>query len=121
MARTKYIVMHAEDTFAPLFWDDDNVGIGDVDSFDIDDEEISLSSLTGLNEWFSKADMFDPYTDVSTFTSEGMEEWINQGYEYAVQVNKMLPKDIDLYYGYWHQFGDGKWRFCKAYLNKDRK
>ena len=98
MARTKYIVMHAEDTFAPLFWDDDNVGIGDVDSFDIDDEEISLSSLTGLNEWFSKADMFDPYTDVSTFTSEGMEEWINQGYEYAVQVNKMCKHSTNYRY-----------------------
>jgi len=121
MARTKYIVMHAEDTFSPLFWDDDDAGIGDVDSLDIDDEEISLSSLIGLKEWFIQADKYDPYTDVSKFTTEGMEEWINNGYEYALQVNKILPKDIDLYYGYWHQFGDGKWRFCKAYLSKERK
>ena len=48
-----------------------------------------------------------------------MEDWINQGYEYATQVNKMLPQDINLYYGYWHQFGDGKWIYCKAYLSKD--
>lgn len=59
--------------------------------------------------------------DEGSLGTEGMEEWINQGHEYATQVNKLLPKDIDLYYGYWHQFGDGKWRFCKAYLSKDRK
>ena len=29
MAKIKYIVMHAVDTFAPLFWNDEDVGIGD--------------------------------------------------------------------------------------------
>ena len=45
-----------------------------------------------------------------------MEEWINQGYRYALQVRDMQPEDIALYYGYWHQFGDGEWRFCRAYI-----
>ncbi len=110
--------MHAEDSFAPLFWDDDDTGIGDAYSISIDNKEISLSDLKGLKEWYCHADKYDPYTDVSTFTVEGMEEWINKGYEYALQVNELLQKDIDLYYGCWHQFGDGKWRFCKAYLSK---
>lgn len=113
--------MHAEDTFAPLFWDDEDNGIGDVDSFEIEGKEYSLSSLKGLKEWFSQADKFDPYTDVSTFTTEGMESWINEGYEFALQINNMLPTEIELYYGYWHQFGDKKWRFCKAYISKNEK
>ena len=120
MAKIKYIVMNAVDTFAPLFWNDEDVGIGDGDSIEINDEEISLSFLIGLKEWFCQADKYAPYTEVSTFTTEGMEEWINKGYEYALQVNKMLPKDIDLHYGYYHQFGDGKWRYCRAYLDKIR-
>jgi hypothetical protein len=50
--------------------------------------------------------------------TEGMEEWINQGYEFAKQIRAMIPKEIGLYYAYWHQFGDGEWRWCKAYIPK---
>ena len=117
--RPQYIVMHAQDTFSPLFWDDEDCDIGDYTTLYLGDHEISLSRLIGLKEWFLQADKYDPYTDISTFNPEGMEDWINQGYEYATQVNKMLPQDINLYYGYWHQFGDGKWIYCKADLSKD--
>ena len=111
--------MHAQDTFSPLFWDDEDCDIGDYTTLYLGDHEISLSRLIGLKEWFLQADKYDPYTDISTFNPECMDDWINQGYEYATQVNKMLPQDINLYYGYWHQFGDGKWIYCKAYLSKD--
>lgn len=112
----KYIKFMAEDTFAPLIWDDEACGIGYYDSFYIGDKEYSLSSLEGIKEWYFKADKYDPYTDIDQFTTEGMEEWINQGYEYAKQIRAMIPKNIDLYYCYWHQFGDGKWRHCEAYM-----
>lgn len=118
----KYIVMHAEDSFAPLFWDEHDHGIGDYKSIEFEDDvELQLSDLPGLEEWYLQADKYDPYTAVTTFTTEGMEDWINKGYEYAKKLRTILPKDIELYYGFWHQFGDGRWRFCRAYINCDYK
>jgi hypothetical protein len=116
-SRTKYIKFMAEDSFAPLFWDDEACGIGDEESFYIGDIEYPLSSLEGIKEWFLKADKYDPYTDVTQFTTEGMEDWINQGYEYAKLLRSIIPRSIDLYYGFWHQFGDGRWRCCRAYIS----
>lgn len=114
--KTKHIVMMAEDTFSPLFWDDEDVGIGDYESFFIGDDEFVLSSLAGLKEWYLKADKYDSYSGVAQFTTEGMEEWINQGYEYAKRIRLMIPKDIKLFYSYLHQFGDGRWIRCWAYI-----
>lgn len=114
--KPKYIVLKAIDSSSLLFWDDKDVGIGDVDSFYIGDDEYSMSSLEGLNEWFLQADIYDPFEVFGEFTTEGMEEWINQGYEYAKQLRALIPKDVKLYYAYLHQFGDGKWRHCEAYI-----
>ena len=116
-AYPKYVVFMAEDTFSSLLWDDEDAGIGDVEHFWIGAKEYSLESLVGLKEWFYKADKYGPYTDVTDFQVERMEEWINQGYRYALQVRDILPENIALYFGYWHQFGDGKWRFCRAYIS----
>ena len=115
--RTKYVRFMATDTFSPLFWDDEDVGIGYDFCFYIGDEEYDFSSFVGIKEWFQKTDKYDPYTDIEEFTIVGMEEWINQGYEYAKQILKILPKDIKLYYCFWHNFGDGKWRHCEAYIS----
>ena len=112
----RYIVFQADDTFSFLFWDDEDVAIGDYESFYIGDDEYTLNSLEGLKEWFYQADKYDPYTDVAQFTTDGMEEWINLGYEYAKQVRAILPKEVLLYYGFWQQFGDGHWRSCRAYI-----
>mgnify|MGYP004444313405 FL=1 len=100
--RPKKIIMCAEDTCSPLFWDEENVGIGEYDLLYVGDDEISLSAISGLKEWYKQADKFDPYSEIAQFTTEGMEEWINQGYEYAKQLRKMIPNDIELYYGFWH-------------------
>ena len=115
----RYIIFMAEDTFSSLIWDDEDCGIGDVDCFRIGDKEYSLESLEGIKEWFYQADKYDPYSDVTDFQVEGMEEWINKGYQYALQVRDILPDNIALYYGFWHQFGDGKWRYCRAYLSNN--
>lgn len=112
----EYIVMGPDTTYSPLFWDDEGAAIGDYDLFFIGDEEYSTSSIEGLKDWFMLADKYDPYTDIAQFTTDGMEEWINQGYEYAKQLRSMIPNSVKLYYGYWHQFGDGYWRWCKAYI-----
>ena len=110
------IVMGPDTTYSPLFWDEEGVAIGDYDLLYIRDEEYSTSSIVGLKEWFMQADKYDPYTDIAEFTTEGQEEWINQGYEFAKQLRAIISKDILLYYGYWHQFGDGQWRWCKAFI-----
>lgn len=44
----KYIVMHAESTFAPLFWDDEDAGIGEYDCISIGNEELLLDNIDGL-------------------------------------------------------------------------
>ena len=118
MEKDNVIVMDAEDTYSPLFWDEDGAGIGDYDSFFIGNNEYSTSSIVGLKEWFMQADKYDPFTSVTEFTTEGMEEWINQGYEFAKQLLTIIPKDIKLYYGYWHQFGDKEWVWCKAHISR---
>lgn len=110
------VMMEPDTTYSPLFWDEEGVAIGDYDSFFIGDDEYSTSTIEGLKEWFMQADKYDPYTDIAHFTTEGMEEWINLGYEYAKQIRAMIPKDVKLYYGFWHQFGDGKWSWCKTYI-----
>ena len=110
------IVMWPDTTYAAIFWSEEGAAIGDYDYFLIGDEEYSTSSIVGLKEWFKHADKYDPYTDIAEFTTEGMEEWINQGYKYAKQLRAIIPEDIDVYYGYWHQFGDNHWRWCKAYI-----
>lgn len=113
----KLIVFGPDTTYSPLFWDENDVAIGDYDYFFIGDEEYSTSSIVGLKEWYMQADKYDPYTDIAEFTTEGMDEWINRGYELVKQIRLMIPQDVELYYGYWHQFGDGKWRWCKAYIS----
>jgi len=114
----KAIVIGPDTTYSPLFWDEDDVAIGDYDLFFIGDEEYSTSFLVGLKEWFMQVDKYAPYTDIAEFTTEGMEEWINQGYEFAKQLREIIPKEIKVYYGYWHQFGDGQWRWCKAFISQ---
>ena len=98
----KAIIIGPDTTYSPLFWEEEeeDVAIGDYDLFFIGDEEFSTSSIVGLKEWFMLADKYDPYTDIAEFTTEGMEEWINQGYEFAKQLRKIIPKEIKFYYGY---------------------
>ena len=85
----KAIIIGPDTTYSPLFWDEDGAAIGDYDYFLIGDEEYSTSSIEGLKEWFIKADK---------------------------QLRAIIPEDIDVFYGYWHQFGDNHWRWCKAYI-----
>ena len=111
-----YIAMEPDTTYSPLFWDEEGAAIGDYELFFIVDDEYSTASIEGFKDWFMQADKYDPYTDIAEFTTEGMEEWINQGYEYAKQIRALIPKEIGFYYGFWHQFGNGQWRYCRAYL-----
>ena len=116
--KPKYIVFDPDTSYTSLIWDDEGAAVGEYDYFFLGDEEYSLSPIKGLKEWYLQIDKYDPYTDIAQFSTEGMEEWINQGYELAKQLLDIIPQDVGLYYGYWHQFGDGKWRHCKAYISR---
>ena len=113
----KIVILHAEDTYSGPFWDDDSCMIGDCDGVWIDETFYKIE-FPGFVDWYRKADIFDPYSDVTIFQTNGFEEWINQGYEYAVMLREMLPSDVDVYYGFWKDFGDKRWIFCKAYIVK---
>ena len=112
-----YIVFAAEDTYSPLFWENGIVGIGYDDEFSIGNTSFSLSHLKGLHEWYQQADKYDPYTSIAEFTTNGMDEWIRQGYQYAKQIKKMIPCNIDFYYAFWIEFGDKEWCSCKARIS----
>lgn len=112
--RKEITLSASEGTCAGPFWDG-FCEIGDCEELWIDGTCYKVD-ITGLKEWFLKADRYDPYTDMCEFIAEGFDEWVNEGYRHALMLRKTLPKDIDLYYGFWKNFGDAQWYYCKAYM-----
>ena len=110
----KEVLLHAETTSSGPFWDG-FCEIGRSDGFDVDGQFFD-TNFPGFKEWYLKADQFDPYSDVGVFNPDGYESWVNQGYEYAVMVRKIVPRGINVYYGFWKEFGDNEWLFCKTYI-----
>ncbi len=110
----KQVTLHAETTSAGPFWDG-FCNIGEYNELWIDDVKYDIT-FPRFKEWYNQADKFDPYSDVDVFQINGFDDWVNQGYEYAVMLRKLLPKEIDVYYGFWKDFGDGYWRYCRAYI-----
>lgn len=113
---TQTVILHAGDTCSGPFWDADNCEIGRYDSFSIGGTEYKIT-FSGFREWYEQADRFDPYTDVEVFNIDGFDDWVNQGYTFAVMLRKILPKEVDVFYAFWKNFGDGNWRYCKAYIS----
>ena len=113
--KTTKVTLHAETTYAGPFWDG-FCNIGEYNELWIDDERYDIT-FPGFKEWYLQADKFDPYSDVDIFQINDFDDWINKGYEYAVMLRKLLPKEIDVFYGFWKDFGDGDWRYCKAYIS----
>lgn len=114
----KVVVLHAESTFVGPFWEEnDFCNLGDIDEFWIDDIKYNVD-FPGFKDWFMKSDMYDPYSDIDVFTLDGFDEWVNQGYIYATMLRELLPKEITVFYGFWKNFGDDNWRYCKAYISK---
>ena len=114
------IIFEADTTYAGVFWDEDGFcEIGDLQNIDLGDGNIvKLPVIQGLKEWHEKADIYDPYSSVVDFQIEGYEEWVNEGYRLAKQILPLLPDYVSLYYGFWHNFGDGIWRYCKSLITK---
>ena len=110
----KTITLHADDvTFGPF---QDELGyIGNSKEIQIDNKLYTID-FPGFHSWLKNIRRYSPYSNPKGFSTDGLEVWINQGYNYAIMLRKLLPHHIDVYYGFWKDFGDGTWRFCKTQI-----
>lgn len=74
----KKVILHAEDTCSGPFWDEDSCEIGRTDAFFVKGKEYKVD-FPGFKEWYDKADVYDPFTDVANFQKEGFDKWVNEG------------------------------------------
>lgn len=117
MTAIKQVILHAETTYVGPFGEDGFCNIGEYNELWIDGVKYDID-FPGFKEWFFQADKFDPYSDEEDeFNVEDFDNWVNQGYQYAIMLRKLLPKDIKVYYAFWKDFGDKNWRYCKAYIS----
>ena len=113
------IIFETDTSYSNIFWDEDGCEIGDFNTIYLENKEvINLPDIAGLKEWHSKTDIYDPYTSHTEFQIDGFEDWVNEGYRFAMQIRKLLPDYVSLYYGFWHNFGDNEWRYCKSLITK---
>ena len=93
------------------FWDDNGIGSGDTHYLLYGDEqneqEIDLTSVDGLQEWYDK---FDHQDIPNGMTNEDRIKWLTQGWEVAMKVRQLLPPHIDLYY---------MWKSCEGIKDKN--
>ena len=87
-----------------LFWNRDKTGdgacCGDFDSiFTETVGEIKLDSIKGLREWY---DEYDSTDSPHNWNSKRWKNWLERGYSFALQVRKLLPDTIDLFYYNWY-------------------
>lgn len=61
--------------------------------------EIKLDSIVGLREWY---DEWDSASLPDNWTKRQRRDWDKRGYLFALQVRKLLPDTIDLYYYDWY-------------------
>lgn len=110
----KTITLDADDMTLGPFQDEFGY-IGNSEEMEIDSKRY-IVDFPGFNNWLKKARKYSPYSNPKGFSIDGLEEWINQGYNYAIMLRKLLPPHIDVYYGFWKDFGNGIWQFCKTYV-----
>ena len=113
------IMFMAEDTFSGPFWT--RGGACDIGScttiFLENGDEIDVSSITEIESWYAQADNYDPYSAVEEFQHEGFQNWVIEEFEIVEKIRKILPTEVELYYGFMHEFGLGKWGFCETRIN----
>ena len=61
--------------------------------------EIKLDSIKGLREWYEK---WDSASLSDNWTKKQWRDWDARGYSFALQVRKLLPDTIDLFYNNWY-------------------
>lgn len=121
MSRPKYIVMDFDTSYTDFFWkvgENGYIATGDYSCIYFDDEKIDISLVSGLKEWVKEGDKYDPYSDIADFTLDGREEWIAKGFVLSKQVLQILPKDVELVYAFWHNFGGDNWKKCTIQVER---
>lgn len=80
-----------------LFWHQRGGCCGNADGFfvDTDKTKIDLKSLTGLKEWYDEFDTGHPEYE---WPDEEYYPWLERGWKYALEIRKMLPPSVDLFY-----------------------
>ena len=92
-----YVIMWAEWSNA-LFW----CGrcLGNPDRIYADGKWIDLSDINGLREWYEEFDNSEPCVE---WEKNELEDWMRRGRQFAFEIRRRLPANIDLYY-YWMPF-----------------
>lgn len=72
-----------------MFWDTMGIGCGDYHDLDTNLETIQIE-VDGLKEWYEIYDSLKPIKD--------FDEYWRAGWKLALQVRKLIPAHIDLYY-----------------------
>jgi len=86
-----------------VFWDYKGVCTGDTDGFDYGkdyENEIDLSDMTELEEWYDEFDKFDDPCDDRN--DDDYEKWFKKGWHLAKEIRKRMPANVDLFYEWKH-------------------
>ena len=106
------IILHATNTFESPFWDGASNELGTYKSFIFENKEYKIK-FKGFKQWYAKSNQYDPFLFEEDFNPEGMDKWISKGYEFAMMLRELLPKEIEVCYGF-YQYLAGEWRFCSS-------
>lgn len=94
----KYKILMSPEYGKAIFWDDYGGNIGGYDSLFIeDDQELDLSSIIGLDNWFRE---WEEETLWQTHHCADMQwkEWWEKGLILAKEIKLILPENVELYY-----------------------
>lgn len=88
-----------------LFWGrrtiNEGACIGDVESIFTDTAgEIRLDSINGLREWYNEYD--SSHLPEKDWSKKRWNDWQERGFSFAMEVRKLLPDTIDLFYYDWY-------------------
>lgn len=96
-----------------LFWDEDNICIGELDYIEIGKKEIDITAIDGLRNWYKKWEaesLFYP----NDWTNSEWLEWWRIGLELARMIKTQLPANVELYY---FQITENVWRILPQDTN----
>jgi hypothetical protein len=105
MPKIKETVSMWCDFCGALFWGSGTINegacIGDVESISTDTAgEIRLDSIKGLKEWYNEYD--SAHLPEKDWSKKRWNDFQERGFSFALEVRKLLPDTIDLFYYDWY-------------------
>ncbi len=102
MAMGRHLITLNPDFGDTLFWDEEENLVGHHNVLYLNYEEpneieIDLSSIAGLEKWYSKWCEYedDFWLRHKNVEKEALAEWCKQGIELSKQIKSLLPNDFD--------------------------